>query len=61
MKIQVDLSKITKENISADEYIFLYLRLLGKEPPSTISDNVSPEKLQQKGFIKKNGQILSKS
>jgi len=48
----VDLVKIEKAGISSDEYIFLFLRLLGKEPPKIISENVKPEKLQKQGYIK---------
>lgn len=52
MKIQIDLVRLTTYNISADEYTFLLLRLLGKTVPKIISDRVNLVSLQQREFIK---------
>jgi hypothetical protein len=52
MKIDVDLLKIERAGICANEYIFLYLRLLGRTVPKTILDNISLKSLEDKGFIK---------
>lgn len=52
MKIEIDLAKLISNDISSDEYIFLYLLLLGKEKPDVIVRKIDPVPLQDKGFIK---------
>lgn len=52
MKIQIDTVRLVKYGISADEYTFLLLRLLGKTVPEIINDRVNLVSLQKREFIK---------
>jgi len=52
MKVEIDLAKLSRYGLTADEYIFLLLRLIGKAVPEVIKNNVSLESLQTREFIK---------
>ena len=52
MKIDINLTVLLRHDISADEYVFLYLSLLGKEIPNVIFRKIDLKPLQDKGFIK---------
>lgn len=52
MRVELDLSKLIRYEINADEYIFLLLRVLGKKVPEIIEKSVSLESLQEREFIK---------
>lgn len=52
MKVELDLNKLVKHEITANEYIFLLLRILGKKVPEIVEKSVSLESLESRGFIK---------
>jgi hypothetical protein len=52
MKIELDLDKLVRSELCANEYLFLLLRLTGRQVPSTINDKVNLESLEERGFIK---------
>lgn len=52
MRVELDLAKLVKYQLTADEYTFLLLRLLGKKVPPIIENSVSLESLQEREFIK---------
>jgi len=52
MRVEIDLAKLTRHDISADEYTFILLKLLGKEVPDIIKNRVSLESLEERSFLK---------
>jgi hypothetical protein len=52
MKVQIDLTKLNKEQITANEYLFLYLASIGQASTPDVFGDINLEKLQEKGFLK---------